>query len=185
MPAGPPEAVSGRALGRLHRPPAAPGAECQSGWEEPGGGLLSRDWGGAPSPGRLLCRVARVSSWLFRMMVWEAVGMGSEAVLPSELCSLCMWNLRWPFRLNLQAGEGCPHSAAKTRAPQRTPPKDEPHPAAHLWPQMWQAKGFSLVWVSVCLRRSFLFLEAKLQCWHLWGRRLACCSRWLWGGEGG
>lgn len=58
----------------------------------------------------------------------------------------------------------------------KRPPKDVP---AHLWPHMQQAKGFSLVCVSVCLRRSFLFLEAKLQCWHLCGRRLACCSRWL------
>lgn len=89
--------------------------------------LLSRDLGGSPLPrSRLLCSVARVSSWLFRMMVWEAVGMVSEAVLPSELCSLCMWNLRWPFRLNLQVGEGCPHSAAKTRTPPKDPPKGRP-----------------------------------------------------------
>lgn len=38
-----------------------------------------------------------------------------------------------------------------------------------------------MVCVNMCLRRSFLFLEAKLQWVHLCGRRLACCTMWLWG----
>lgn len=45
-------------------------------------------------------------------------------------------------------------------------------------PQRWHAKGFSLVWVSMCRRRSFLFLEAKLHWLHWWGRRLECWAMW-------
>lgn len=54
------------------------------------------------------------------------------------------------------------------------PKQEQPSCITYLCPQTWQAKGFSLVWVSMCLRRSFLFLEAKLQWGHLCGRRLAC-----------
>lgn len=34
------------------------------------------------------------------------------------------------------------------------------------------------MWVSMCRRRSFLFLEAKLHWLHWWGRRLECCTMW-------
>lgn len=51
----------------------------------------------------------------------------------------------------------------------------------HRCPQSWHSKGFSLVWVSMCRRRSFLFLEAKLHWLHWWGRRLECCAMWACG----
>lgn len=76
------------------------------------------------------------------------------------------------------AGEGLGQTALSPLEPCRAlwdPSKqDQPSFTTHLCPQTWQAKGFSLVWVSMCLRRSFLFLEAKLQWGHLCGRRLAC-----------
>lgn len=54
----------------------------------------------------------------------------------------------------------------------------------HRCPQSWHSKGFSLVWVSMCRRRSFLFLEAKLHWLHWWGRRLECCAMWACGRGG-
>ena len=67
-----------------------------------------------------------------------------------------------------------------TRARQRLPACARPHRC----PQRWHSKGFSLVWVSMWRRRSFLFLEAKLHWLHWWGRRLECCAMWAcrWGG---
>lgn len=41
------------------------------------------------------------------------------------------------------------------------------------------------MWVSMCRRRSFLFLEAKLHWLHWWGRRLECCAMWACGRSGG
>lgn len=45
--------------------------------------------------------------------------------------------------------------------------------------QRWYVKGFSLVWVSMCRRRFFLFLEAKLYWLYWWGRRFECWVMWV------
>lgn len=66
-----------------------------------------------------------------------------------------------------------PHLCPAARGPGLTP---------HRCPQRWQAKGFSLVWVNICRRRSFLFLDAKLHWPHWWGRRLACSAMCAWKG---
>lgn len=124
----------------------------------------------------LHCSVARASSSLLTMMVCAAVAVRLRVGF-SWLWRRSMWNFRWPLRLNLiYQGEeklnqvvSCsfelivflfPFSCDKTN-----------FCSSHLCPQSLQEKGFSLVWVIMWRRRSFLFLEAKLQLGHLCGRR--------------
>lgn len=132
-----------------------------------------------------LWRVARASSSLLRMMVCVGVWAGARdggvpVFLPSGLCSRWMWNLRCPFRLKLREKES---GSFRCAAPLHLCPAARgPGLMPHRCPQRWQAKGFSLVWVNICRRRSFLFLDAKLHWPHWWGRRLACSAMCAWKG---
>lgn len=153
--------------------------------------VCARGSGSRPGPilgRRSLCSVASVSSSLLRMMVWVGGRAGARAgggavFLPSGLWSRWMWNLRCPLRLKLRGEDA--GSAAAPRPPPPGPAAPEGLAQPHRCPQSWHSKGFSLVWVSMCRRRSFLFLEAKLHWLHWWGRRLACWAMWACGQGGG
>lgn len=142
----------------------------------------------------LHCSMARASSSLLTIKdcCWEPPPEWVFLVAGSWLWRRSIWNLRWPLRLNLISGTNqngylrCFQNifcTTTTKHSMLASPSQHfikkfiltasrcPNWLNYLCPQIWQVKGFSLVCVIMCLLRSFLFLEAKLQLGHLWGRR--------------